>query len=187
MDSTGRLAKYAVDYEGIEEREQKLGLFLGMTDILCGKRGSHSFAEAVLADVYNHDCPSGLTPCSGGGSYCVDLANGEECPIIHLEIIDKVGWDKGQSDTLYMSPETRLSSAPTAGSDAPQLVIAFLRQPIATGISYPLQSIVWDTVKPCAYPEQRVNSFWVSQWYHKAEKQQYIERCSSMKEDDRYE
>jgi len=55
-----------VEFPATSSRLQP-GLFTGMTDVLCGKRGSLSFAESSLADRGSdgtYSCPEGKTACS---------------------------------------------------------------------------------------------------------------------------
>ena len=86
-------SKYATDYEKIPAKFQTR-LFTSMRDIMCGKRGAPSLADAKMAkqtgSIYH--CPSGLTACSsnidvGGATYCVDAQKDELCPITELHIL----------------------------------------------------------------------------------------------------
>ena len=64
----------------------------GMQDALCGKRGKLSFGATPMIDTAKTDeCPSGLEPCSTGGSkggltYCV--SESETCPVTELIVMD---------------------------------------------------------------------------------------------------
>lgn len=73
-----------------------------MKDILCGKRGTHSFAETPLAKQAagsnTYECPPGLFACENyqateGTPYCLDAAKGEPCPITKLLIENKEAFD----------------------------------------------------------------------------------------------
>ena len=88
-----------------------------MTDVMCGKRGAPSRADATAAQLRNwtvYKCPTGKTACSSnpnadGTPFCADLQNGELCPITELVIMDanQYATSNLKDDSRY---EKRISS-----------------------------------------------------------------------------
>ena len=87
-----------------------------MTDVMCGKRGAPSLADATAAKKSGtvYKCPTGKTACSSnidvdGTPFCADLQNGELCPITELVIMDanQYATSNLKDDSRY---EKRISS-----------------------------------------------------------------------------
>ena len=129
-----------------------------MQDIMCGKRGPTSFKEATLAQKNgdSFECQADLTACSvnqdvDGTTYCVDLANGEQCPITEIRVYDDASFEASEikNNPLW---ESRTSSSPTAQGEASQLIMAFTKK--AGKTNSPLQALQWNSAVPCAYLDE---------------------------------